>query len=77
MIITDLAQRALTLFKDQIGRKWLQVTDDLTAEALAEFLSDLPSVLFKPLEGSSGVGIEKFVKADWENDVPAFLRRKK
>ena len=62
-----------TLFAPYIGRKWIKVDDSLTADALAEFLSDLPAVLFKPLEGSSGVGIVKYNKADWEKDIPAFL----
>ena len=62
-----------TLFAPYIGRKWIKVDDSLTVDALAEFLSDLPAVLFKPLEGSSGVGIVKYNKADWEKDIPAFL----
>ena len=62
-----------TLFAPYIGRKWIKVDDSLTADALAEFLSDLPAALFKPLEGSSGVGIVKYNKADWEKDIPAFL----
>ena len=64
-----------TLFAAQVGRKWIKVDDRLTAEALSDFLSDLPSVLFKPLEGSSGVGIVKFEKSAWQDDVPAFLRK--
>jgi hypothetical protein len=49
-----------TLFADQVGRKWIKADKKLTAEQLSSFLSDLPSVLYKPLEGSSGVGIVKF-----------------
>ena len=64
-----------TLFADQVGRKWIKVDESLTAEALADFLSDLPNVLYKPLEGSSGVGIVKFEKKDWEGDLPAFLKK--
>ena len=64
-----------TLFSDQVGRKWIKVDESLTADALADFLRDLPSVLYKPLEGSSGVGIVKFEKKDWENDIPAFLKK--
>lgn len=64
-----------TLFADQVGRKWIKVDEHLTAEALADFLQDLPRVLYKPLEGSSGVGIVKFEKTDWESDVPAFLNK--
>ena len=55
-----------TLFAGQIGRKWIRSDENLTEEQLADFLSGLPSVLFKPLEGSSGVGIEKFSREDWE-----------
>ena len=61
-----------TLFADQIGRKWIRSDEHLTEAQLSDFLSDLPSVLFKPLEGSSGVGIEKFSRADWEKDFHAF-----
>ena len=64
-----------TLFADQVGRKWIKVDEGLTADALADFLSDLPNVLYKPLEGSSGVGIVKFEKKDWEGDLPAFLKK--
>ena len=61
-----------TLFADQIGRKWIRSDEHLTEAQLSDFLSDLPSVLFKPLEGSSGVGIEKFSRVDWEKDLHAF-----
>ena len=64
-----------TLFADHVGRKWIKVDESLTADALADFLSDLPNVLYKPLEGSSGVGIVKFEKKDWEGDLPAFLKK--
>ena len=64
-----------TLFADQVGRKWIKVDESLTAAALADFLSDLPNVLYKPLEGSSGVGIVKFEKKDWEEDLNAFLKK--
>ena len=62
-----------TLFAGQIGRKWIRSDEHLTEAQLSDFLSDLPSVLFKPLEGSSGVGIEKFSRADWEKDFHAFF----
>ncbi len=66
-----------TLFANQIGRKWIKADENLTIDALSSFLQDLPSVLFKPLEGSSGVGIVKFNRADWEKDLPAFLQKVK
>ena len=64
-----------TLFADEVGRKWLRSDQNLTEEVLLSFLSDLPCVLFKPLEGSSGVGIERFEKADWEKDPHAFYQK--
>ncbi|MBQ7455062.1 MAG: hypothetical protein IJS53_01355, partial [Clostridia bacterium] len=64
-----------TLFADQVGRKWIKVDASLTADALAAFLAGLPAVLFKPLEGSSGVGIVKFERKDWEDGLPAFLEK--
>ena len=64
-----------TLFADQVGRKWIKVDASLTEDALKAFLEDLPSALFKPLEGSSGVGIVKFEKKDWQDDLPAFHKK--
>jgi len=64
-----------TLFADQVGRKWLKADNALTEAQLASFLADLPRVLYKPLEGSSGVGIVQFEKADWADDLPAFLKK--
>ena len=64
-----------TLFADEIGRKWLRSDDKLTEEQLTAFLNGLPAVLYKPLEGSSGVGIEKFERSAWEADPHAFYRR--
>ncbi|MBQ4436712.1 MAG: hypothetical protein II879_11550 [Clostridia bacterium] len=64
-----------TLFADEIGRKWLRSDDKMTEAQLADFLSGLSAVLFKPLEGSSGVGIEKFDRSAWENDLHAFYER--
>ena len=63
-----------TLFADQVGRKWLKADQQLTEEQLRDFLADLDSVLYKPLEGSSGVGIVKFEKQDWD-DLSAFLQK--
>ena len=63
-----------TLFADQVGRKWIKADMELTEERLRAFLDGLPSVLFKPLEGSSGVGIVKFEQKDWA-DLPAFLKK--
>ncbi len=64
-----------TLFADEIGRKWLRSDASLTEERLTAFLADLPAVLFKPLEGSSGVGIEKFDRSAWQDDPHGFYTR--
>ncbi len=64
-----------TLFADQVKRGWIKVDDSLTTEALAEFLQGKDSVIYKPLEGSSGQGIEKYTAADWAGDMPGFCLR--
>ena len=62
-----------TLFAEHIGRKWMKLDKDTTEQELEAFLTDLDEVLYKPLEGSSGQGIEKYEKAQWQSDIPAFL----
>ncbi|MCQ2453216.1 MAG: hypothetical protein MJ136_01345 [Clostridia bacterium] len=62
-----------TLFAQQVGRKWLRADESMTLDALRAFLEDMPAVLYKPLEGSSGVGIVKYERKDWESDIPQFM----
>ncbi|MGN1368303.1 MAG: sugar-transfer associated ATP-grasp domain-containing protein, partial [Aristaeellaceae bacterium] len=64
------------LFKQWIPRKWLLISDATTAEAVADMMK-LPSLIGKPLEGSSGQGIYKYTPADWANGAEAFLARLK
>ena len=64
-----------TLFAGEIGRRWIRSDDCLTEEQLTAFLDGLPAVMYKPLEGSSGVGIEKFDRSAWEGDPHAFYTR--
>ena len=63
-----------TLFSKWIQRDWIKTDDSLTAEKLSAFLEDKDQVIYKPLEGSSGQGIEKYVKQDWK-DLPAFTEK--
>ncbi len=63
-----------TLFAAQVKRGWLKADASLTEEKLAAFLEGRDQVLFKPLEGSSGQGIVKFEKKDWQ-DLPAFMKK--
>ena len=63
-----------TKFAKWIQRDWIKADDALTPEALGKFLENKDQFIFKPLEGSSGQGIEKYVKKDWEN-LPAFTEK--
>ncbi|MBO2515787.1 MAG: hypothetical protein CW338_00730 [Clostridiales bacterium] len=65
-----------TLFADQVKRSWVKADKELTKEALIAFLSGKESCLYKPLEGSSGQGIQKFAAADWQ-DIDAFMNKLK
>ncbi|MBE5776859.1 MAG: hypothetical protein E7326_05075 [Clostridiales bacterium] len=60
-----------TLFAAQVRRDWMKMTADTAADELAAFLSRHDVILYKPLEGSSGQGIVKFTKDDWQH-VDAF-----
>ncbi len=62
-----------TMFAEHVKRDWLELSDDATAEALEKFLSGKDAVIAKPLEGSSGQGIEKYAKADWQEGILEFL----
>lgn len=63
------------LFADEVNRGWLQIDESTTPEALEAFLTKYPDVIAKPLEGSSGQGIERFVQSDWQGDTTGFLAR--
>ena len=62
-----------TLFAQQVKRDWLEISRATTLESLEKFLSDKDSVIAKPLEGSSGQGIEKYGRQDWQDSIPMFL----
>ena len=53
-------------------RDWIKADDSLTAARLEAFLENKNQVIYKPLEGSSGQGIVKYKKEDWE-EMPLFL----
>ncbi len=61
------------LFKEHIGRSWLKIGPDTDVEALKAFLAENGDVIAKPLEGSSGVGIERFTREAWQGREEAFL----
>ena len=61
------------LFKDEVKRAWMKIGEQTTAEELKAFLDAQPDVIAKPLEGSSGQGIERFAKEQWQGREAAFL----
>lgn len=62
------------LFRQWIPRKWLLINETTTAEALAELMT-LPQLIGKPLEGSSGQGIQRYTPEDWQKGAEDFLAR--
>jgi hypothetical protein len=61
------------LFKEDVGRDWLKLSADTKPEAVRAFLNRNADIIVKPLEGSSGVGIERYTRADWQGREEAFL----
>ena len=65
------------LFAKWIPRKWLLIGDDTDMNALREMCDTLPQMIGKPLEGSSGQGIQKYLPEDWKDGPEAFCARLK
>ena len=61
-------------FAKWVRRDWIKTDDALESSALSAFPADKTQVIYKPLEGSSGQGIVKYQKADWEN-LPLFMEQ--
>lgn len=61
-------------FSKWIKRDWMEADGQTSKETLEAFLDEKKTVFVKPLEGSSGQGIEKFTAADW-SDMDAFLSK--
>lgn len=61
-------------FSKWIKRDWMEADGQTSKEALEAFLDGKKAVFVKPLEGSSGQGIEKFTAADWA-DMDAFASK--
>ena len=62
------------LFKDEVNRSWLKIAPETTVEQLSAFLTENKDIIAKPLEGSSGQGIERFTEEHWQGREEAFLR---
>ena len=63
------------LFKEWIPRKWLLIREDTDCEALFSLCRNNTQLIGKPLEGSSGQGILKYVQDDWKDGPEAFLKK--
>lgn len=63
------------LFSKQVNRKWILVDHNTTLENFTPFLEGLNQIIVKPLEGSSGQGIEKYSSSQWtvKGDIKSFL----
>ncbi|MDD3411086.1 MAG: sugar-transfer associated ATP-grasp domain-containing protein [Eubacteriales bacterium] len=62
------------LFKDEVRRAWMKVTAQTTPEELKAFTDQHGDLFAKPLEGSSGQGVERFTKEHWEGKEDEFLK---
>lgn len=62
------------LFKEEVGRGWMKVSAETDAETFKAFLAQYPDIIAKPLNGSSGVGIERFTSEHWAGREDAFLQ---
>lgn len=60
-------------FEQWVHRPFLRFTADTSFDAFAAFAAPLDSLFAKPLEGSSGVGIQRFDR-DAFNDLPALYQ---
>ena len=62
-------------FEKWIPRKWLRIDGNTDPEALFELCRRNKELIGKPLEGSSGVGIQKYQEESWKDGPEAFLNR--
>lgn len=62
-------------FKEWIPRKWIRINESTTAEDVYALCRNFKQLIGKPLEGSSGVGIQKYTEENWKDGPEAFLDR--
>ena len=61
------------LFREHVRRGWIKIGPDTDLAAFTAFLAQYGDLIAKPLEGSSGVGIERFTRDHWAGREAAFL----
>ena len=62
------------MFAEEVNRGWLEIKESTTADELKAFLDKYDDIIAKPLEGSSGVGIERFTREHWSGHELVFLQ---
>ena len=62
-------------FAKWIPRKWIRIDENTDRDALFELCRRNDALIGKPLEGSSGVGIQKYTRDDWKDGPAVFLSR--
>ena len=62
-------------FREWIPREWLLINEETDPEKLRGLTQRHDALIGKPLEGSSGQGIQKYTAADWAEGPEAFLAK--
>ena len=62
-------------FKEWIPRRWLRINENTNPEDLYSLCRGFRQLIGKPIEGSSGAGIQKYTEEDWKDGPEAFLKR--
>lgn len=62
-------------FAAWVDRDWLRFDNQTSLPQLEHFLQGKQAIFVKPIEGSSGVGVTKFLASDWAGRVPAFFEQ--
>jgi len=60
-------------FKEWIPRKWMRITPETDPEELYALCRNQKEMIGKPLEGSSGQGIQKYLPDSWQGGGASFL----
>ena len=62
-------------FKEWIPRKWIRINDKTNPDELFALCRNQSQMIGKPLEGSSGQGIKKYLSEDWKAGGKEFLQK--
>ena len=62
-------------FKKWVPRQWMLINENTDPEALELLCRYHDKLIGKPLEGSSGQGIQKYVAEDWKEGPQGFLQK--